>query len=115
LEKDEVAHRDKTAHSQVIKLADLVQYQEGAVISREIIMKKTGTVTLFAFDKGEGLSEHTTPFDAGVYVIEGEVEVSIDGERFHLSGGDMIIMPADRPHGLRAIERFKMLLIMIRS
>lgn len=113
--KDEKTNGDKTSHSQVMKLADLVHYQEGAVISREIIKKGTGTVTLFAFDKGEGLSEHTTPFDAGVCVIEGEVQVSIDGERFHLSLGDMIIMPANRPHALKAIERFKMLLIMIRS
>ncbi len=100
---------------QVAKLADLVDYQEGSVVSRTIIKKGTGTVTLFAFDKGEALSEHTTPFDAMVHVLDGEVEITISGEASRLGAGEMIIMPADKPHALKATKRFKMLLIMIRS
>jgi quercetin dioxygenase-like cupin family protein len=96
-------------------LADMVDYQEGSVVSQTIIKKKTGTVTLFAFDQGEGLSEHTAPFDAMVQVIDGEVEIKISGKPFILEQGDMIIMPADEPHALTAVKRFKMLLTMIRS
>lgn len=99
----------------VLKLSDLVDYQEGSVVSRTIINQKTGTVTLFAFDKGEGLSEHEAPFDALVYIIEGESEVIISGKPFHLKDGEMIIMPADQPHTLKAITKFKMLLVMIKS
>jgi len=96
-------------------LADMVDYQEGSVVSQTIIKKKTGTVTLFAFDQGEGLSEHTAPFDAMVQVIDGEVEIKISGKPFILKQGDMIIMPADEPHALTAVKRFKMLLTMIRT
>ena len=96
-------------------LADMVDYQEGSIVSQTIIKKKTGTVTLFAFDQGEGLSEHTAPFDAMVQVIDGEVEIKISGKPFILKQGDMIIMPADEPHALTAVKRFKMLLTMIRS
>lgn len=99
----------------VLVLSDLVDYQEGSVVSRTVINQKTGTVTLFAFDKGEGLSEHTAPFDAMVYIIEGESEVTISGKPFHLKEGNMIIMPANEPHALKAITRFKMLLVMIKS
>ncbi len=99
----------------VLKLSDLVNYQEGSVVSRTIINQKTGTVTLFAFDKGEGLSEHTAPFDALVYIIEGESEIVISGKPYHLKDGEMIIMPADKPHALKAMTRFKMLLVMIKS
>lgn len=99
----------------VLVLSDLVDYQEGSVVSRTVINQKTGTVTLFAFDKGEGLSEHTAPFDAMVYIIEGESEVTISGKPFHLKDGNMIIMPANEPHALKAITRFKMLLVMIKS
>lgn len=99
----------------VLKLSDLVDYQEGSVVSRTIINQKTGTVTLFAFDKGEGLSEHKAPFDALVYIIEGESEIIISGKPFHLKDGEMIIMPADQPHALKAITKFKMLLVMIKS
>ncbi len=101
--------------AQVMKLADMVNYQEGSVVSRTIVNKKTGTVTLFAFAEGQGLSEHTTPFDALVHVLDGEVEISISGKPFRLKRGDMIIMPADEPHALKAITRFKMVLTMIRS
>ena len=96
-------------------LADLVDYQKGSVVSRTIIDKKAGTVTLFSFDDGQGLSEHTAPFDALVYVLDGEVEISISGNPLRLKPGDMTIMPANQPHALKAIKRFKMLLVMIRS
>ena len=95
--------------------ADLIDYQEGAVVSRTILEKKVGTVTLFAFDEKQGLSEHTAPFDALVYLLEGEAEVTISGKPFHLKGGEMLIMPANQPHALKATHKFKMVLTMIRS
>ena len=100
---------------QVLNLVNLVGYQDGAVVSRTVINQKTGTVTLFSFDEGQGLSEHTAPFDAMVYVLEGEAEVTISGEANQVKAGEMIIMPANKPHALKAVKRFKMLLIMIRS
>ena len=106
--------RDKELVGQVIGLADLADYQEDSVVSRTIIEKETGTVTLFAFGKGQGLSEHTAPFDALVHVLDGEVEIVISGKPFHLKAGEMIIMPADEPHALKAVTKFKMLLTMIR-
>jgi len=99
----------------VLKVAELIDYQEGAVVSREIIRKDTGTVTIFAFDRGQGLSEHTAPFDALVQVIDGVAEITISGKRHVLGAGDMIIMPADKPHALMAREPFKMVLTMIKS
>jgi quercetin dioxygenase-like cupin family protein len=96
-------------------LSGLVAYQAGSVVSQTLLEKKTGTVTLFAFDKGQGLSEHTAPFDAMVLVVEGEAEIAISGKAHRVSAGQMIVMPANDPHALRALERFKMLLIMIRS
>lgn len=99
----------------VLNLNSLVDYQEGSVVSRTVIKKDTGNVTLFSFDQGQGLSEHTAPFDAMVYVLDGEAEVVISGNPNHLKAGEMIIMPANEPHSLRAIKKFKMLLIMIRS
>jgi quercetin dioxygenase-like cupin family protein len=94
---------------------DLLNYQEGAVVSRTLIDKKVGTVTIFAFDDGQGLSEHTAPFDAMAQILDGEAEVRISGQPFHLKTGEMIVMPANQPHSLRAITAFKMMLIMIRS
>jgi len=99
----------------VINVEDLLDYQEGAVVSREIIRKETGTVTIFAFDKGEGLSEHTAPFDAMVQIIDGKAEITISGKKNILEKGDMIIMPANEPHALHALEQYKMILTMIRS
>lgn len=96
-------------------LVDMVDYQNEAIVSKTIIDKKTGTVTLFSFDKGQGLSEHTAPFDALVQVLDGEVEIRIDGKPFQMKEGEMIIMPANQTHALKAISRFKMLLTMIRS
>ena len=96
-------------------LVDMINYQKDSVVSKTILEKKTGTVTLFAFDQGQGLSEHTAPFDALVQVIDGEVEIKISGEPNHLQQGDMIIMPANKSHALAAIKKFKMLLTMIRA
>jgi quercetin dioxygenase-like cupin family protein len=96
-------------------MADLVAYQEGSVVSRQITKTEAGNVTLFAFDRDQELSEHTTPFDALVQVLEGEAEIRISGSPFHLKAGDAIIMPADEPHALKAVQRFKMLLTMIRK
>ncbi|MFH2219740.1 MAG: cupin domain-containing protein [Pseudomonadota bacterium] len=96
-------------------LIDMVTYQEGSVVSKTIIKKKTGTVTLFAFDQGQGLSEHTAPFDALVQILDGEVEIKISGKPFLLKHGDTIVMPANKPHALTAVKSFKMLLTMIRS
>ncbi len=101
--------------SQVQKMVELIAYQDGAVVSREIVSKPTGSVTLFAFDAGQGLSEHTAPFDALVHILDGEAEVTISGTPHHLTAGEMIVMPANDPHALRALTPFKMLLVMIRS
>jgi len=98
-----------------LRLSDLVQYQAGAVVSREIVRKKTGTVTVFAFDKGEALSEHTAPFDALIFCLDGEADIMISGETHRVETGEMIIMPAGEPHSLKAVKKFKMALIMIRS
>jgi quercetin dioxygenase-like cupin family protein len=99
----------------VDNLVNLVSYQAGSVVSKTVLEKKTGTVTLFAFDKGEGLSEHTAPFDALVLVLDGIAEISIAGNPALVRQGETLIMPADKPHALRAVERFKMMLVMIRS
>lgn len=99
----------------VQRMRDLVSYQEGSVVSREIIRKHTGTVTVFAFDEGQGLSEHIAPFDALVELLEGVAEFTIAGSPYQMKEGDMIILPSGKPHSLRAITRFKMLLVMIRS
>ncbi len=95
--------------------AILVEYQDGAVVSRTILKQEKGTVTLFAFDKGQALSEHTAPFEALIQVLEGKAEVAIAGQLHHLQGGELIILPANQPHAVRAVERFKMLLTMIRD
>jgi quercetin dioxygenase-like cupin family protein len=95
-------------------LAGLVDYRKGSVVSRTLIDKKTGTVTLFSFDKGEGLSEHTAPFDAMVLILDGEAEIIISGNPNRVKAGEMIIMPANEPHALKAVEKYKMLLVMIK-
>ena len=96
-------------------LENLVNYQDGSVVSREIIRKSTGTVTLFASDEGHGLSEHTAPFDALVYIVEGEAEVFISGKAYHMNQDEFVILPANKPHALHALSKFKMLLVMIKS
>jgi len=100
---------------QVINIATLVDYQEGSIVSRTLIDKSAGTITLFAFDKEQGLSEHMAPFDALVYILDGEAIVTISGKSLNVIQGEMVIMPANKPHALRAISRFKMMLVMIKS
>jgi len=107
--------RSKTAVEQVMKLRDMVAYQSGAVVSRTLVDAGGGTVTAFAFDESQGLSEHTAPYDASVIVVEGEVEIKISGLAHPLKEGDMIIMPANKPHALKAVTRFKMILIMVKT
>jgi quercetin dioxygenase-like cupin family protein len=99
----------------VVNLADSVDYQEGSVVSKQLVKKDTGNVTLFAFDQGQGLTEHTAPYDALVYIAEGEAEITISKKPYVLKSGEMIIMPANQPHALKALQKFKMLLVMIRS
>lgn len=106
---------DEKIAAKVLKIADLVSYQEGAVVSRTIVNEKAGTVTLFAFAEGQGLSEHTAPYDALVHIVDGEAEVTISGRAFRLKEGEIIIMPANSPHALKTIREFKMILTMIRS
>lgn len=106
---------EQTAETRVEELAELLQYQDGSVVSRVLLKNKGGTVTLFAFDAGEGLSEHTAPFDALVVVIDGDVEIQIAGETFELGKGQTIVLPANLPHAVKAITQFKMMLIMIRA
>jgi quercetin dioxygenase-like cupin family protein len=98
-----------------VNAAGLIEYQEGAIVSREVLKQKTGSVTLFAFDAGQGLSEHTAPFDALVQVLDGEVEITIAGKRHHVQAGELILMPAGQPHALKADQRFKMMLTMLRA
>ena len=101
--------------AQAAAAAGLVNYQAGSIVSREIVKKPTGRVSVFAFEAGEGLSEHTSPFDALVHVLEGEAEITIAGQSHPVRAGELILMPANQPHALKAPQRFKMMLIMIRS
>jgi quercetin dioxygenase-like cupin family protein len=101
--------------AEVVRLLDLVNYQEGAVVSRALVNRPTGTVTLFAFDEGQGLSEHTAPFDAVAHLLEGEAEIVVSGESLPSKAGEAVLMPANQPHSLKALTRFKMLLTMMRS
>ena len=104
-----------TLASAVLNIKGLVSYQTGSVVSRTLIDKSVGTVTVFAFDHGQGLSEHTAPFDAFVQIIEGTADITIDGHLHTVKEGEMIIMPANRPHSLKANPQFKLLLTMIRK
>ena len=106
---------EKNLLGETANLKELTDYQEGAVVSKEVLKKDTGTVTLFAFDRGQGLSEHTAPFDALVCILDGTAEIIISGKSSTVKEGEMIIMPAHEPHALKANERFKMMLVMIRS
>jgi quercetin dioxygenase-like cupin family protein len=101
--------------SEILHMADLVNYQDGSVVSRQITKADAGNVTLFAFDKDQELSEHTAPFDALIHILDGSAEIKISGKAFHLGTGDAIIMPANEPHALKALTQFKMLLTMIRN
>ena len=104
-----------TPSAQTLKIAELVDYQDGSVVSRIVVKAETGSVTLFAFDEGQELSEHTAPFDALVHVLDGEVTINIAGKPFHLKTADAIVMPAGEPHAVKAVKEFKMLLTMIRA
>jgi quercetin dioxygenase-like cupin family protein len=100
---------------QPARLGDLIDYQDSSVVSRTLIEKKSGTITLFAFDERQGLSEHTAPYDALVQILDGEAEITISGKLYRLKAGETIMLPADQPHALKAVRRFKMLLTMIRA
>ncbi len=106
--------KNRDMKAKTINLAELIDYQDGSVVSRQLIKKESGSVTLFAFGKGEGLSEHTAPFDALVYILDGEAEVFIAKKPLIVKAGQVIIMPANIPHKLKALDKFKMLLVMIR-
>jgi quercetin dioxygenase-like cupin family protein len=113
-----MANSEEAMHEYVkegLQLEDLIDYQHKSVVSKTIISEPSGTVTLFAFDRGEELSEHTAPFDALVYVVDGSVEITISGNVYHLKRGEVMMMPANRPHAVHAVESFKMLLIMVKS
>ncbi len=99
--------------AQAVCLVELIDYQKDSIVSRMVLNKKSGTVTLFAFDKGQGLSEHTAPFDALVYILDGETVITISGKSLHVKQGEMIVMPANEPHALKAVKKFKMMLTMI--
>lgn len=101
--------------SKALGLAGLVGYQDGAVVSKQIIRKKTGTVTIFAFAKGQGLSTHSAPFDALVQILDGEARITISGKSTKVRQGEIIVMPADQPHALKALKPFKMMLVMVKS
>jgi quercetin dioxygenase-like cupin family protein len=107
--------RLEIAEAQAFPLLGLVNYQEGSVVSRVILKRDKGNVTVFAFDEGQGLSEHTSPFDALVQAIEGEAEVTVAGKPIALRAGEVVLLPAEKPHAVKAIARFKMVLTMIRS
>ena len=115
MDKNKHSKNTKKLVAQAVKLTDLIDYQEGSVVSRTIIDKKAGTVTLFAFDEGQGLSEHTAPFDALVHILDGEANVVLSGKPVRLKKGELTIMPANEPHALSAVTKFKMLLTMIKS
>ncbi len=110
-----MSHKKQELKARSSNLSGLIDYHEGSVVSRTIIDKKTGSITLFAFDENQGLSEHTAPYDAMVYILDGEVEATISGKRVPLKQGEMTVLPANEPHSLAAKTHFKMLLTMIKS
>jgi quercetin dioxygenase-like cupin family protein len=115
MDSQQARNKGEVIGSEVVRVADLVNYQDGSVVSRTIVKRATGTVTLFAFDEGEGLSEHTAAFDALAHVLEGEAEITISGQALRVAAGAAVLMPANQPHSLKAPVKFKMLLTMIRS
>lgn len=106
---------NETIVGKVLDLSSMAAYQDGSVVSRTLVDRKIGTITLFSFDAGQGLSEHTSPYDAFVQILDGKAEITIEGVPRTVSAGEAIIMPANAPHSLRAVERFKMMLVMIRA
>ncbi len=115
MQPETISKSKRLAGADIVKAAELVNYQEGSIVSREIVKQQTGNVTIFAFDEGQGLSEHTASFDALVYGLEGEAEINIAGKESRLQDGEMILIPAKQSHSLKALTRFKMILTMIRS
>jgi len=115
MDKDRNSENAAKLVAQAVNLTGMIGYQAGSVVSRTIIDKKAGTVTVFAFDEGEGLSEHTAPYDAFVYILDGEADIVISGKPVRLKKGELTIMPANKPHALSAVTKFKMLLIMVRE
>ena len=107
-------NKKTVAKVQTVKMIDLADYQEASIVSRTLIDKKAGTVTFFAFEEGQGLSEHVAPYDALVCILDGEAEVAISGKTYHLDEGEMILIPANKPHALKATRKFKMMLVMIK-
>ena len=114
-ENEKAKEKKEVLLAKSLKLANLINYQKNSVVSRTLINKKTGTVTLFAFDKGQGLSEHTAPFGAMVYILDGKVKITISGKPLSAKKGEMVIMPANKPHSLKAENKCKMLLVMIKD
>jgi len=115
MQRPEPEDKARDLRGKVLRAKELIGYQGGAIVSREIVGGEKGTITVFSFDEGESLSEHTAPFDAVINILEGQAEVAIAGESYHLGTGEMIIMPARIPHAIKAIKRFKMLLTLIRQ
>jgi quercetin dioxygenase-like cupin family protein len=115
MSSQQVPNKSEIPITEVVRLIDLVNYQEGSVVSRTILKRTTATVTLFAFDEGQGLSEHTAGFDALVLLLEGEAEIIVAGKPLRAIAGETVLMPANQPHSLKALGKFKMLLTMIRS
>ena len=113
--KDIKLDKNETLLAKALQAASLAEYQEGSVVSRTLIDKKVGTITLFAFAQGQGLSEHVVPYDAFVYILDGQAQITISKKILNLNQGEMVIMPANEPHALKAIKPFKMLLVMIRA
>lgn len=113
--KGKNAEKNERFKAETVNLTDLINYQANSVVSRTIIDKKSGTITLFAFDESQGLSEHTAPYDALVYILDGKADVVISSKPLRLKKGEFTIMPANEPHSLSAVTPFKMLLIMVRS
>ncbi len=115
MEEDKKQSASHNLAAQALRMADLIGYQDGSVVSRTLVGKPSGTVTLFAFDAGQGLSEHTAPYDALVYLVDGKADITIAGKTVRAQAGDLVIMPANQSHALDAVTRFKMMLTMIRS
>jgi quercetin dioxygenase-like cupin family protein len=115
MEPDKKPSTSDNLAAQALRLTDLINYQDDSVVSRTLVNQPSGTVTLFAFVKGQGLSEHTAPFDALVYMLDGEADITVAGKTVRAQPGDLVIMPAHQPHALDAVTRFKMMLTMIRS
>lgn len=115
MEQDKKENAGDKLAAQALQLTELINYQDDSIVSRALVNKPSGTVTLFAFGKGQSLSEHTAPFDALVHMLDGEAEITIAGKTVHARAGDLVIMPANQPHALDAVTQFKMVLTMIRS